>query len=139
MLITGNSPQIATIIANLLNENNNLPKKYDAGHILNSRATYYPILIGQQVLASVAMDRLSFFMTEVKHLVVPPALRGAGLAKRLLSICLPAATTPYLVATVRTDNAPSLHLFHQAGFMELAEVINDGHPLKFLGRQNLFQ
>jgi len=138
MLISGHSPQVATAIADLLNENNNLPKQYEAAHILNSRAAYYPILIGQQVLASVAMDRLSFFMTEIKHLVVPTALRGAGLAKRLLSICLPEATTPFLVATVRADNAPSLHLFRQAGFTELAEVVNDGHPLKFLGRQNIF-
>ncbi len=135
MLATGNNPIIAAKIAALLNQNNNLMKVYSATDIFQSKARYYPIVLENIVLASVALEKLNFLITEIKHLVVPTQLRGIGLAKRLVSIILAQVKTPYIIASVRQDNPASLKIFEGLGFSILAPIKSGNHYLNLLGRQ----
>ncbi len=134
MLVAGCSEDKAEQIAKLLNEFNFLPNVYTAYDIIHSKALYCPIVIGNLVLASVAVEKLNFLLTEVKHLTVSPNLRGLGIGKRLISIVISKSTTPYIIASVRADNNASLSLFTSLGFTVISEVKNKANRLKVIGR-----
>lgn len=135
MIASGNSYTKARQIAKLINEHNLLKKEYTSLDIARSKAVYFPITVGQLVLASVAIDRLNFLLTEVKHLVVLPNLRKLGLGKRLVSMAIAEATTPYLIASIRSANTGSIALFESLKFTQISEVSNGGTMLKLMGRQ----
>jgi ribosomal protein S18 acetylase RimI-like enzyme len=126
-------------IADLINRHNLLKKEYTAGDIKRSKAVYLPITIGDLVLASVAFERLNFLLTEIKHLVVQPQLRKLGIGKRLVYRVIERATTPYLIASIRSSNEGSIALFKSLGFKVLSEVDNEGTKLAIVGRERVTQ
>lgn len=85
---------------------------------------YFPLVFGESVIASVAVQRVGFLLSEVKHLVVHPSFRGAGLSKIMLAKAIVGAQTPFLYATIREGNEASLNLFRRYGFegVDSAEV-----------------
>jgi len=123
-------------IAHLLNLHNKLQSPYDGRRILNSNATYYPEHFEGLVFGSVAVQRMNFMLTEIKHLVVHPAFRKMGLARVMLGKAMGAAVTPLLFATIRADNEGSLHLFQGEGFKPVAKARVDKHQILFLLRTN---
>lgn len=123
-------------IAHLLNENNKLQSVYDGGKVLNSKATYLPEHFQGLVFGSVAIQRMNFMLTEIKHLVVHPAFRKMGLAQLMLGKAMARAETPLLFATIRDDNTGSLHLFQKTGFKAVARVAMGDHRTILLLRTN---
>lgn len=134
MLEIGNDLSIAEQIASLLNQHNSLTKQYQAGDIIAARARYHPVTLGGHVLASVAIDKLNLFLTEIKHLVVLPKFRNVGIGRHMLKVAIERTRTPYVVATVRSDNHGSLKIFTAAGFNSLAEISSNDHKVQLLGR-----
>lgn len=125
-------------IAHLLNENNNLRGEYDGDKILRSTASYHPEHFEGLVFGSVAVQRLTFMLSEIKHLVVHHSFRRMGLGKRLLSKALLAIDTPLVCATIREENVASLALFHSSGFVSLAKANFGDHKTWFLLKANEF-
>lgn len=136
MLVSGTpeGARVAAEIASLLNQHNRLQQQYDGTQIQDSEAIYFPALHQGQLLGSVALRRISVLLSEVRHLVVAPRLRGFGLGKLLVDTALRAAQTPFVYAFVRTDNAPSLALFASRGFQIVGTGPAQDHHVHLLLR-----
>ena len=81
------------------------------------------------MLGSVAVQRVDFLMTEVKHLVIHPMVRGFGIGKKLVAGVLKAVTTPLLYAKIRADNVASRALFNSLLFREVETVPEEDHNI----------
>ena len=64
----------------------------------------------------VGLRKLSWFMTEVKHMYIKPTFRGRKLSKILLNHVLQHVQTPIVVAVVKVDNFPAIKTFLSQGF-----------------------
>lgn len=126
--------EIAVQVAALLNTYNGLRGKKSANHVQHSQTQYIIESHGRLVLGAVGIDRVSYTMTEVKHLVVLPEWRKRGvglfLVKRALSLC----NTPHVYATVRESNKGSIGLFQKAGFWEAGKYFSQNHNVLLLVR-----
>jgi ribosomal protein S18 acetylase RimI-like enzyme len=123
-------------IAHLLNENNRLQSAYTGGKVLQSSATYYPIQLAGFVFGSVAVHRMNFFLTEIKHVVVHPLFRRMGMARKMVEHAVTTVETPIMYATIREDNTASLKLFESLGFVAVQEGNMGDHKLQLLMKQN---
>jgi GNAT superfamily N-acetyltransferase len=122
-------------IAILLNKYNKLESFHTASSLLASKVTaYIPVAIGRFILASVAIKRYSIFISEVKHLVVHPLVRGRGVGRALVKLAIKNAETPLLCATIRDNNTNSLRIFEAEGFRKVALLKRDNHKTFFLLR-----
>ena len=113
---TADGLRVAAVIAQLLNRHNRLQWQYDGSQILESEAVYFPAVHKGRVLGAVALRRTSRLLSEVKHLVVAPQIRGFGMGNLLVETALRAVQTPFVCAFVRTDNGGSLALFQKKNF-----------------------
>jgi ribosomal protein S18 acetylase RimI-like enzyme len=103
---------------------------------MGSKSKYYPIQYEGLVFGSVATLRLSFMLTEVKHLVVHNSFRKIGLGKALLDSALTFVDTPIVYATIRSKNVASLKLFEGAGFRITSTAKMEDHETHFLIKEN---
>jgi ribosomal protein S18 acetylase RimI-like enzyme len=109
--------EIARQVALLINNNNDLNSKLNAATVLANRKGYIVESSGTEVVACVKLERQSYNMSEIKHLVVISKYRKCGLAKRLVLESLKRSTNPIVYATVRKDNIPSQKVFQACGFI----------------------
>jgi len=109
--------EISRQAALLINTNNNLNSKIIPARILSNKKEYIIETTYHTVTACVKIERQSYNMSEIKHLVVKPSCRKLGLAKKLVSEGLKRSTTPIVYATVREDNIPSQKVFQSCGFI----------------------
>lgn len=127
---------IAAQVAHLLNLHNRLRTPYNAFKVLNSKTVYLPEVLGGLVFGSIGVQRVSFLLSEVKHLVVHPILRRAGLGRGLLKKAMATAITPLLFATIRADNEASIALFVSMGFHISATSTVSDYKVHLLLREN---
>lgn len=97
---------------------------------------YYVAIREGRIEGCVCLLRRSWFATEIRHLYVLPERRGHGVGAFLVREALGKVKAPLAVATVREDNAASLHLFERLGFERWTRFTNPatGHPVLLLGR-----
>jgi len=88
------------------------------------------------VFGSVGLLRVSFLLTEIKHLVVHSSFRRFGIAKKLLVAALEETDTPLVFATIRETNTASRALFKQAGFTEVVTSTVNSHKIVLLLKKN---
>lgn len=129
-------PTIAYQIASLINEHNRLEAQRSPHDILQGPVNYVVETHGRWVIGTIGMHRQSYTFTEIKHLVVHPDWRGKDLAKFLLQRALTIVDTKMMYATVREDNAASLHLFESLGFTNSGEYDAEGHNVILLVKVN---
>lgn len=126
--------EISNQIAALINAYNDLGMKRMGCDILNASTDYVVETHGKYVIAACGMGKVSYQLSELKHMVVRPEWRGKGVglfvAKRALELC----NTPLVYATVRADNVPSLKTLEKAGFAVSGEFPGGNGPLAFLTR-----
>lgn len=126
--------EIAEQIAGLLNTYSNLQLRRNSHSILNSKTKYVVETHGKFVIGVAGVEKVSYQLSELKHMVVHPDWRGKGLggfvAKRALNIC----QTPSVFATVRTSNAASVRALEKIGFLKSHEFFSDGNELSMLVR-----
>jgi N-acetylglutamate synthase-like GNAT family acetyltransferase len=108
--------EVATQVASLINFNNRLNTIYTSEMILQSSINYIIESVGNTVIACIKIERQSYNITELKHLVVTPTSRGLGLGKTLVKSAMNRVTTPIMYAMIRHDNIPSQMVFSSCGF-----------------------
>lgn len=116
MLAKGIPTKHADTIAELINRNNRLTQKYTAHKVMNSRAVYFTLRFREVVLGCIALERVGYSLTEVKHLSVDSRFKRVGIGKRLVRLAEKRVITPFMYATVRNDNEPSYKLFLGLGY-----------------------
>jgi len=108
---------IAKQITLLLNKNNKLTIRYQPEDILHVKDTYIVETIGEIVIGCIQVEKQSYIMSELKHLVVHPDMRKRGIAKNLVLAGIKKSITPLLYATIRQDNIASLNTFKFCKFL----------------------
>lgn len=107
-------------IAALLNERNQLTKKYTRKHVLNHVDNYLCRFSNAgEVVACVEVKRIQWYQTEVLHLTVAATETRKGHAKALLNEAERVARangTRLLQCTIREDNTASRALFESLSF-----------------------
>ncbi len=86
-------------------------------------------------VAAVGLKRLSWFATEVKHLVVKPEERRKGYGRAILRLALERIGTPLAFSTVRVDNVHWLRVNLEEGFREAETIGSEGNEVRFLVRR----
>lgn len=100
-------------------------------------SVYYVLVVEGRRVAAVALKRLSWYATEIRHLVVVPEERGKGYGRAAVRFVLEKVRTPLAVATARGDNAASRALFASEGFRDLAEIDEGKGPIHFFLKEVL--
>jgi N-acetylglutamate synthase-like GNAT family acetyltransferase len=108
--------EIASQVAGLLNKYNGLNTSYTLSHILDTQNDYIVETFGTIVIGCIKIERQSYNISELKHLVVLPEMRRKGIAVSLIKIGIIKAQSPIIYAMIRDDNIFSRHTFEQAGF-----------------------
>ena len=125
---------IAEQVAELVNFYNQLSLKRTGADVIGGAIDYVVETHGKHVIAACGLEKQSYTLTEMKHLVVREGWRGKGVgkfvAKRALSIC----DTPLVYSTVREDNIPSLNLLSSIDFQKSGEYPAVGHRVFMLAR-----
>lgn len=127
--------EIAFQLAGLLNTYNGLARKRYAVDILNSQTNYIVETHGKLVIGAVGIHKLSFHISEIKHLSVHEKWRGKNIGRFLLKRALALAETPFVYATIREDNSPSITLFESVGFSRVGEYAGVGHKVLIFTRE----
>jgi N-acetylglutamate synthase-like GNAT family acetyltransferase len=125
---------IAQQIASLLNTHSDLAMQRTSVDILNGKTNYVVETHGKFVIGAAGIQKVSYQLSEFKHMVVHPDWRGKGLgaflAKRALQIC----ETPSVYATVRTTNEASIRTLEKLEFLRAHEFASGDHNLAMLVR-----
>lgn len=123
---------IARQLAGLLNTYNGLAQTRHAIDILNSKTDYVVETHGKLVIGAVGIRKLSFHLSEVKHLSVHEKWRGKGVGRFLLKRADGLCQTPFAYVTIREDNLPSIRLFESVGFSRAGEYSGKGRRVLIL-------
>jgi N-acetylglutamate synthase-like GNAT family acetyltransferase len=125
---------IAKQIAELINSYNSLAMVRTSQGILNGKTKYVVETHGKYVIGLAGIEKVSYQLSELKHMVVHPDWRSKGLgsfvAKRALQIC----DTPSVYATVRTANEASIRTLEKLEFLKTHEFSAGDHDLAMLIR-----
>lgn len=127
-------PEIAEQVAALLNTYSNLALQRTSLDIQDSKTSYIVESHGRHVIGACGLHKLTYQLTELKHLVVIPPWRRQGVGRFLVKRAIALCSTPVLYATVRRDNSPSLQLFKSLGFEVGTDYTNEDHGVIFLVR-----
>lgn len=109
--------EMALQISGLLNKHSKLSMVYSPEHIYNERNSYIVETIGQIVVGCVQVEKQAYALSEIKHLVVRPEMRGRGIARSLVGAALNFSATPLAYATIRKENLSSQAVFRACGFI----------------------
>ena len=126
--------EIAKQVAALINSYNSLAMVRTSQGILDGKVNYVVETHGKYVIGVAGIEKVSYQLSELKHMVVHRDWRGKGLgsfvAKRALQIC----ETPSVYATVRTTNKASIRTLEKLEFLRAHEFSADDHTLVMLIR-----
>jgi len=125
---------ISEQIAELLNAYNNLAQRRCGADIASSKIGYVVETHGKNVIAACGLEKQSYTLTELKHLVVTEGWRKKGVGKFVVKRALTICETPLVYATVREDNTSSLNLLSSVGFHKAGEYPAEGHRVLMLAR-----
>ena len=73
------------------------------GSVVNMSGRYYVLVDNETHVAAAGLKRLSWLLTELKHVVVAPEFRRRGYGRAVVRLALEKAQTPVVIATVRED------------------------------------
>ncbi len=108
---------LATQIASLVNNHNQLRYTLSAGRVLNGPIIYMVELDGETIMGCVGLKKLRMrTFWELCHLCVHPKYRGLRLAPKLVEAAYKRIPTGNAWATIREDNIPSIRTFLRCGF-----------------------
>jgi N-acetylglutamate synthase-like GNAT family acetyltransferase len=118
---------IARQLAGLLNDYNGLARKRHAIDILNSKTDYVVETHGKLVIGAVGIHKLSFHISEIKHLSVRKKWRKKGIGRFLLKKAIELCETPFVYSTIRENNLTSIRLLENLGFSRVGGYNGKGH------------
>ena len=103
-------------IAILLNTYSNLALHYTASKIRHGKVKYLCLRYNGYVVGTVGIQKVNYYLTEIKHLCVMPNFRGKGLAKKLIRMAVDAVPTSLAISTIRAENESSQAVLKSLGF-----------------------
>ena len=109
--------EIAKQIASLINKHSQLSITHTPESILNSQGDYLIETLGSLVVGCVKIEKQSYTIAELRHLVIHPSMRGHGLARSLISNGVRESPSPIVYAMIREDNTASQKAFLACGFL----------------------
>jgi RimJ/RimL family protein N-acetyltransferase len=121
-------------IAGLLNTYNNLGTYRTKFHIQSSKTKYVVETHGKFVIGVAGIEKVSYHLSELKHMVVHPDWRGKGLGTFVAKRALQISETPSIYATVRSTNISSIRALEKLDFVQGHEVPAGDHKLTLLTR-----
>jgi len=109
--------ELATQIASLVNNHNQLRYTLSAGRVLNGPIIYMVELDGDAIMGCIGLKKLRMrTFWELCHLCVHPKYRGLRLAPKLVEAAYKRIPTGNAWATIREDNIPSIRTFLRCDF-----------------------
>ena len=113
----------AAQIADLINERNQLVKRYTLSDILARSADFEYDIIDNRIVACVEVRKVQWYQWEVCHLSVQPDLEGRGLGAQMVRRAEDRAVkdgAKVIQCTIRADNTPSMRVFAKQGFKQVS-------------------
>jgi len=110
----------AAAIANLINMQNQLTKRYTADTVLAEEDKYIVRMRDGEVIGAVEVKKVQWYQCEISHLSVDPAARGVGIGRSLVEeVEVRACRLGARIAqcTIRIGNAASEAVFTKRGFV----------------------
>jgi GNAT superfamily N-acetyltransferase len=111
----------------------NLINLYKADAII--KGEYYIAFDDSVAKGCVSINRMSWFMTEIRHLFVRREFRRQGIGIALVAKALEKIKTDFVCCTVEINNSVSEKIFHQRfGFTKKEQFLNQrtGNTLTLL-------
>jgi GNAT superfamily N-acetyltransferase len=113
-------------IAEILNERNQLAKRYTGEDILKNAGNYEYELWNGRVVGCVERKKVQWYQWEIRHLSVLPEHEGKGVASIVYDRAEKAARTngaTVLQCTIREENARSETFFQRHGFTKVGRFL----------------
>ena len=113
---------IATEIANLLSDRNELVLEYDSNKVLAKKANYEYELNDGIVAVCAECKKVQWYQWEISHVCVHSTMEGKGYAKKIIKKCELKAIQNggrIIQCTIRTNNSSSIGLFKNMGYKEV--------------------
>jgi GNAT superfamily N-acetyltransferase len=99
-------------------------------------ARYWVLMVPEKGrVAAVGLRRLSWFATELKHVVVSPSERRQGYGREILHLALERVRTPLTIATVRAESAHWVRVLVEEGFRKVERLGSEGNEVLVLVRR----
>ena len=95
---------------------------YNPDAVIQGR--YYMAVEDSAIKGIVGLLWRSWYLTELRHLLVKPEFRGMGIGSFLVEGALKKVKTPLACCTVRVGNEESLRLFEREGFVATRRFVN---------------
>lgn len=127
--------RVASQIATLLNNNNNLYKEHNGYTISNSGCLYIVYMIHTEVVGTTCIQIEEQGLTRNKHTSVDPLFRRRGIGRILVSEAINNCQTRNMYVTIRETNHPSIGLYSSFGFSFVKCYDNNGNKIIVLGRR----
>lgn len=111
--------QQAKQIVVLLNERNQLVKKYTAADIIKHKMNFVFLEIDNQLAACAECKKVQWYQWEISHVSVTKGHEGKGLGSRILRLAEQKAingAARILQCTIRSNNERSQRLFLNKGY-----------------------
>ncbi|OPY62668.1 MAG: putative acetyltransferase [Syntrophorhabdus sp. PtaU1.Bin002] len=130
-------------IAELLNKQNQLTRKYDRNDILQRRDCFVTeVDVSGDVLGAVEVEKIQWYQAEIKHLSVAENQQGRGLGRDLLSRAERKAIDAgarIAQCTIRDNNTASIKLFLSSGYKHTLTFVNQDTRNRVMIMQKLIQ
>ena len=126
--------EMATQIADLLNQANNLTKVHSRYTILSSHSIYFVEICEDKVIGCVGLTQETTNSSLVHHASVRPNFRKRGVGTKLLRLAVNQCKTPLVYGRVREDNIASLSMSFSLGFKFIRKEPKHDYNLIIIGR-----
>ena len=88
------------------------------------KGNYFVMVDEGKIKGTICLLKRSWYLSEIRHLIVKPEYRGAGLGQRLVDEVLNKVKTPVVCCTIHDDNPVSKHLFQKKEFATFKQLFN---------------
>lgn len=119
---------LAQQISSLLNERNNLTKKYTPDNILESEDNYQYIFENDKIIAVAEIVKVQWYQWEIKHVSVNKEFEGKGFGNKIIEIAEFFAfeqNARIIQCTIRSNNWSSIKLFEKNGYNKTLTFYNN--------------
>lgn len=113
---------IASQIAKLLNERNQLVVEYDADRVLATKDNYVFDIENEKVVVCAECKKVQWYQWEISHVSVDKLEVKKGHGKKIIKKCESKAIdnrARIIQCTIRESNFPSIALFKSMGYKEV--------------------
>jgi GNAT superfamily N-acetyltransferase len=133
-VLTAGAGDIATQIADMINDGGQLWARLNKNSILFSQTKYIIELDGEVVIGVVGLDQYGL-VTELKHLCVHPNYRRRGLGRKLLEKGIGLSTTEFIYGAVGSDNHVNIRNNLRVGMRPIGKRWSRGRYIIIFARR----